>query len=81
MVGAVVGVIGNRLSRAVERRADSFSLRQTGGVDAFIGFEKGIVLRNVADPDPPRLLHALMSTHPTTLERIGIAKAYEAGAR
>jgi STE24 endopeptidase len=80
-VGAVVGAIGNRLSRAVERRADSFSLQQTGGVEAFIGFETGIVLRNVADPDPPRLLHALLSTHPTTLERIGIAKAYEAGAR
>ncbi|MEP6953110.1 MAG: M48 family metalloprotease [Solirubrobacteraceae bacterium] len=80
-VGAVVGTIANRLSRAVERRADSFSLEQTGGVEAFIGFEKGIVLRNLADPDPPRLLHTLMSTHPTTLERIGIAKGYEAGAR
>jgi STE24 endopeptidase len=65
----------------VERRADSYSLRQTGGVEAFIGFEKGIAVRNIADPDPPRLLHALMSTHPTTLERIGIAKGYEAGAR
>lgn len=80
-VGAVVGTVANRLSRAVERRADSFSLRQTGGVEAFIGFEKGIVLRNVADPDPPRLLRALMSTHPTTLERIGIAEAYRSGAR
>jgi STE24 endopeptidase len=80
-VGAVVGAIGNRLSRAVERRADSFSLQQTGGVEAFVGFETGIVLRNVADPDPPRLLHALLSTHPTTLERIGIAKGYEAGNR
>ncbi len=80
-VGAVVGTIANRLSRAVERRADSFSLRQTGGVDAFVGFETGIAVRNVADPDPPRLLHALLSTHPTTLERIGIAMAYKAGAR
>ena len=73
----LVGAIGNRLSRAVERRADSYALQQTGGVEAFIGFETGIVLRNVADPDPPRLLQALLGTHPTTLERIGIAKAYE----
>jgi STE24 endopeptidase len=77
----LVGAIGNRLSRVVERRADSFSLQQTGGVEAFIGFETGIVVRNVADPDPPRLLHALLSTHPTTLERIGIARGYEAGNR
>ncbi|MDP9346359.1 MAG: M48 family metalloprotease, partial [Actinomycetota bacterium] len=80
-VSALVGLIGGRLSRAVERRADSFSLRQTGGVEPLIGFEKGIVLRNVADPDPPRILNAFLGSHPTTVERIGIAKAYEAGAR
>ncbi|MGZ4268144.1 MAG: M48 family metalloprotease [Solirubrobacteraceae bacterium] len=79
--GVGVGVIANQLSRAIERRADSFSLRQTGGVEPFIGFETGIVVRNVAEPEPPRLVQALLGTHPTTVERIGIAKAYEAGAR
>ena len=33
-------------------------------------------LRNVGDPDPPRWLHALLGTHPTAVERIGIAQRY-----
>jgi STE24 endopeptidase len=76
-----VGVISNQLSRRVEARADSYSLRLTGAPGPFIGFERGIAVRNVADPDPPGWLTALLATHPPTVDRIGIAKAYEAGAR
>jgi hypothetical protein len=27
-------------------------------------------VKNVSDPDPPAVLHALFGTHPTTVERI-----------
>ena len=76
-----VGVVANQLSRRIEARADSYSLRLTDAPEPFIGFERGIAVRNVADPDPPEWLVALMATHPPTVDRIGIAKAFEAGAR
>ena len=73
-----VTVVANQLSRRIEARADSYSLRLTDAPEPFIGFERGIAVRNVADPDPPDWLVALMATHPPTVDRIGIAKAFEA---
>jgi len=74
-VMAPVGVIANGLSRAIERRADAYALQATGDHDAFVDFQRRITLKNVADPDPPRWLQLLAGTHPTTLERIGLALA------
>jgi STE24 endopeptidase len=81
LVGAPTGLIGNRLSRAIERRSDAYSLTLTGAPDAFISFERAIALQNVADLEPPRWLTSLLATHPPTAERIGAAVSYaEAGA-
>jgi STE24 endopeptidase len=76
VVAAPVGLIGNRMSRAIERRADAFSLTLSGAPDAFISFERAIALQNVADLAPPRWVTRLLSTHPPTSERIGAAVAY-----
>jgi STE24 endopeptidase len=73
LVSAPVGTIAARLSRVIERRADQYSLELTRAPDAFISFERRIALQNVIDIDPPRLLHALLATHPSTAERIGAA--------
>jgi STE24 endopeptidase len=81
VVSIGVTVVANQLSRRIEARADSYSLRLTDAPEPFIGFERGIALRNVGDPDPPAWLVALLATHPPTVDRIGIAKAFEAGAR
>jgi STE24 endopeptidase len=81
LLSAAVGSIASGLSRAVERRADAFSLTLTDAPEPFISFEQRIVTQNLADPDPPRWLLALMGTHPATIERIGIARAYARGAR
>jgi STE24 endopeptidase len=78
LVGAPAGVIGNRLSRAVERRADRYSLELTGASDAFVSFERQIALQNIADLDPPRWVSAL-ATHPPTAERIALALSYAPG--
>jgi STE24 endopeptidase len=77
-VAAPMGMIGSRLSRAVERRADAWALAMTDSPDAFISFQRAIALQNFADVDPPRWLRALLATHPPTLERIGAAVAYSA---
>jgi STE24 endopeptidase len=76
IVSAPLGLIGNRLSRAIERRADAYSLELTDSADAFVSFERAIALQNVADLDPPGWVIKLMATHPPTIERIGAAIAY-----
>ena len=58
-----LGVASNVLSRRVEARADAFALELTRDPDAFIELERRLALRNVSDPDPPRLLHAAVR-HP-----------------
>jgi STE24 endopeptidase len=75
VVAAPVGLIANRLSRAIERRADAFAIALSGEPDAFISFERTIALQNVADLDPPEWVTRLLSTHPSTAERIGAAVA------
>jgi STE24 endopeptidase len=80
-VGGPTGLIGNRLSRAIERRADAFSLELSGAPDAFISFERAIALQNIADLEPPRWVSKLLATHPPTGERIGMAVRFEERAR
>jgi STE24 endopeptidase len=76
IVSLPLGLIGNRLSRALERRADAVSLQLTGAAEAFVSFERTIALQNIADLEPPRWVTALLSTHPSTGERIGAALSY-----
>ncbi len=76
IVAFAVGIAGNQLSRPVEASADEFSLDLTRDPAAHIALEREIAVRNVSDPDPPRLLHTLFGTHPTTLDRIGIGEAW-----
>ena len=76
LVAVPLGMLGNRLSRAVERRADQFSLELAGAPDAFVSFERRIAVQNIADLEPPRWLTALMASHPPTIERIGAAVAF-----
>jgi STE24 endopeptidase len=76
LVAAPTGLIGNRLSRALERRADAYSLELSGSPQAFVSFERAIAVQNVADVKPPRWVSAFLATHPPTLERIGVALAY-----
>jgi STE24 endopeptidase len=81
IVSAAVGSDACGLSRRVERRADAFALTLADAPQPFVSFERRIVAQNLADPDPPRWLVSLMGTHPSTVERIGIASAYARGMR
>ncbi len=76
LITGPIGLVGNRLSRAMERRADHFALELAGAPDAFVSFERTIALQNVADVDPPRWVSRLLATHPPTAERIGAAVAF-----
>lgn len=74
----VLGIAGNQLSRVVEERADRFALELTDDPAGLIDLQKQLAGRNFSDPDPPGWSRLLFSTHPSTLERIGLAEAYRA---
>jgi STE24 endopeptidase len=61
------------MSRGFEREADWEALRVTGDAEAAIGLHRGLVDRNLGVPDPPRWVQRLWGSHPTALERIGLA--------
>jgi Zn-dependent protease with chaperone function len=77
----VIGIAGNQLSRAVEARADTFSLQLTNQPRGMIELQQQLADRNLADPDPPGLFTFLFGTHPATVDRIGAAVAWEQGER
>jgi STE24 endopeptidase len=63
------------LSRRWERAADRFALELTADGEAMERMHRRLALANLADLDPPRLLYALLFTHPTPPERIAAARA------
>jgi STE24 endopeptidase len=79
LIAPAITFISNQLSRAVEARADQFSLELTREPDTFIDFQRKISSQNVGDPDPPAVPQYLLGTHPTTMERIGLALRFRQG--
>ena len=71
-----VGVAGNQLSRAVERKADNEALDLTEDPAALIALQRRLAERNLSDPDPPGVVGFLFGTHPTAVDRIGAALAW-----
>ena len=77
----VIGIPGNQLSRAVEARADTFSLQLTNDPHGMIELQQQLADRNLADPNPPGIFTVLFGTHPSATDRIGAAVAWEQGER
>jgi Zn-dependent protease with chaperone function len=77
----IVGTVSNQLSRKVEARADTFALELTDDPQALIALQRDLTVRNVSDPDPPGWAEFLFGTHPSAVQRIGAAKAWEEGER
>jgi STE24 endopeptidase len=77
----VLGAVGLQLSRKVEARADTFALELTANPRAFIELQRELTLNNVSDPDPPAAFRLIFGSHPTTVERIGMAVAFQRAAR
>jgi Zn-dependent protease with chaperone function len=77
----VLSVPGNQLSRKVEASADEFALELTGDPRALIDLQERLAAANLSDPDPPAAFEFLFGTHPSTVDRIGAAVAYERDQR
>lgn len=85
---AVVTVVGllsapgqALVSRQVEARADAHALALTGDPAAFAAMQAGLSAVNRSDPDPPRWEYLLFASHPSTVERMAMARAWERGQR
>jgi STE24 endopeptidase len=63
----------NAFSRAIEARADAFALAVTEQPNVAISLERRLTIQNLARPEPPRALQVLLGTHPTPMQRIGMA--------
>jgi STE24 endopeptidase len=71
----VASPLQNASSRAIEARADRESLQATQDAATFISMQKQLALTSLADPSPPRITQFWFGSHPTTLQRIGLAQA------
>lgn len=69
-----VSPIENGLSRQIETRADVDALLATGDGPAFEAMQVQLARRSLADPTPPELSRLWFSSHPTTLQRIALAR-------
>lgn len=65
----------NGMSRAIEARADRTSLLATRDPQAFEEMQKKLASTSLQEPAPPRWEQFWFGTHPTTLQRVGMARA------
>ncbi len=69
---------GSWLSRRWERAADRCSLDLTEDPAAFAQAHVELARRNLSDLEPPRLVYALLFSHPTPPERLALGRAWRA---
>ena len=77
----LVSPVQNTVSRAIEARADRASLEATEDYLGFERMQKQLAVRSLSDPDPPWLSQFWFGSHPTTLQRVGLARALQQNAR
>ena len=68
--------VQNGISRRIETRADVDALKATGDPVAFEAMQLMLARRSLSDPTPPPLSQWWFGSHPTTLERIGVARRF-----
>jgi STE24 endopeptidase len=77
----LVSPVQNAVSRSIEARADRAALSATHDYPAFDRVQEQLSVRSLSDPTPPGWSQLWFGTHPTALQRIGIAEALQRRAR
>ena len=67
--------VENTISRAIEARADRVSLAATGDCVGFERLQVALASRSLADPSPPALSQFWFGSHPSAIQRLGLAQA------
>ncbi len=73
VVMVLVAPAQNAISRAVETRADVVALAATGDPESFIDLQVRLAVRSLSDPATPNWFHGWWGSHPTAVQRIGLA--------
>jgi STE24 endopeptidase len=81
VAGLLFGPAQAFLSRRIEARADRHALALTGDAAEFEAMQGRLALVNLGDVDPNPVEHWLFGSHPSTVERMAIARAWARGAR
>jgi len=68
--------LANTISRRYEREADWIALRTTNDPAADVAIMRRFQRTSLVDPEPPRLWHLIVGTHPTLLERVELARSW-----
>lgn len=76
VVGMIAGPLQGLVSRKIEARADGHALALTGDPKTFEAMQAHLVAANLGDPAPPRLEYLLFASHPSTVERMAVARSY-----
>jgi STE24 endopeptidase len=76
LAGLLFAPATNLISRRIEARADVHSLDVTHDVRTFIESEQRLARTNLSDLDPNPFLYAIFSTHPTSPQRIALAREW-----
>ncbi|WP_332835748.1 M48 family metalloprotease, partial [Nocardioides mangrovicus] len=72
--GFVASPVENAVSRSIEARADRTGLEATRDPTAFVAMQRRLALSGLDEPQPPAVTHWWFGTHPTTMQRIGMAE-------
>jgi STE24 endopeptidase len=79
-LGAVAGLaaspVQSYVSRRIEARADAHALELTDDAPTVETMEGRLATTNLADVDPNRLEYLMFASHPSTVERIAMARAF-----
>src|SRR6266508_5399324 len=76
VAGLAATPLQNIVSRRVEARADAHALALTADPTTFEAMQGRLALVNLGDVDPNQVEYALFASHPSTVERIAIARAW-----
>ena len=71
----------NAAFRREEAAADWAAIEATHEPATQRALMQRLAEKSLADPDPPALVYGLFENHPTIMQRIAIAQAWEEGAR
>ena len=67
----------NAVSRRYEAEADWLALTATRDPEGAVALDRRLVTTSLGDPHPPAWAKIVLSTHPSAVERIAMAKAFE----
>jgi len=77
LVGFLAMPVQNTVSRHVEARADAHALDLTEDPATFIEIQQRLAVTNLSHLEPNPVLSFWFRSHPETLDRIGMAQAWE----